>query len=128
MYELETRYGTVRPGDGIAVSYGYSMVIGIFAKTYARENDVVRYYGLPWPITGDPTGKFAKDWLNKNLDDFVKKIPNGNEYIYGTSISKRVIPYNIESLRGWPLYEALRSIQKQVQSEYQNHWSADHIN
>jgi hypothetical protein len=128
MDELKTRYGTVRPGDGIAVSYSHRMVIGIFAGTHMRENDVVRYYGLPWPITSDPNGKFAKDWLDKNLDDFVKKTPNGNEYIYGVNVSRRIIPYDIESLRGWELYETLRSIQKQVQSEYQNHWSEDHIN
>lgn len=128
MDELKTRYGTVRPGDGIAVSYSHGMVIGIFAGAHMRENDVVRYYGLPWPITSDPSGKFAKDWLDKNLDDFVKKTPNGNEYIYGVNVSRRVIPYDIESLCGWTLYKALRSIQKQVQSEYQNHWSADHIN
>lgn len=125
MDELKTRYGTVRPGDGIVVSYAHGMVIGIFAGAHMRENDVVRYWGLPWPIAGDPTGKFAKDWLDRNLDNFVKNNPNGNEYIYGINVSRRVIPYDIEALRGHVVYEALRSIQKQVQSEYQNYRSAD---
>lgn len=128
MNELKTQYGTVRPGDGIVVSYSPGIVIGIFAGTHMRENDVVRYYSLPWRLASDPNGKFAKDWLDKNLDNFVENNPNGNEYIYGINVSRRVIPYDIELLRGWPLYEALRLIQKQVQSEYQNHWSADHIN
>lgn len=128
MDKLKTRYGTVRPGDGIAVSYPQGMVIGIFAGTHMRENDVVRYYAIPWSVTADPNGKFAKNWLDKNLDNFMKNTPNGNEYIYGVNVSRRVVPYDIESLRGWAFYEALRSIQKQVQSEYQNHWSADHIN
>jgi hypothetical protein len=128
MDELKTEYGTVRPGDGIVVSYSQGMVIGIFAGTYVRENDVVRYYGLPWNLTRDPSEKSVKDWLDKKLDDFMRNAPNGNNYIYGVNVSSRVIPYDIECLREWPLYEALRSIQKQVQSEYQNHWSADHIN
>lgn len=124
MEEYKLRYGSIVPGDIIAMS-GFQIHLGVFTGTHNRENEVVRYYSPPiylFDLNGNYSNGFAESHRKKLISDLyatIRKDPfKGNSYIYGSNVNNRVVKFDLSNLDSCDLKDFLIAAREIIKDEY----------
>ena len=124
MEKYKLRYGSIVPGDIIAIS-GFQIHLGVFTGTHNRENEVLRYYSPPsylFDLNGNYSNAFATSHrknIISDLYDTIRKHPfKGNNYIYGSSVDNRVVKFDLYSFDSCDLKDFLIAAEEIIKDEY----------